>query len=63
MIKDQIVKLWNNSGKNAPDTIAEVKNLTHNGYDESYDRSLCVFYFKKYVVVICDGGLSIVEKK
>jgi hypothetical protein len=62
-IKDQIIKIWDNKGHNAPDTIAEIKGLNHSGFDESYDNSLCVFYFVGVVVVIGDCNLTIIDSK
>jgi len=72
-ISDQIEKHYEYEGRvyiNGPDLITHLKNDLidrnqkpdhgHRGFNESFDQSLCVFFYKdnSILVVSSQGGLS-----
>ena len=52
MNEEQIRKIYDGTGWNATDTAKQLKELCRNGYEESFDGSLWVFYFPQLVVVL-----------
>jgi len=50
-----IEQYYKDCGWDHTDMTKYLHTLHHNGYDESYDGSMTVFYFVGYIVIMFEG--------